>query len=195
MVFLVVLWRPRYPLSPRRLAELVLDRGFVFRQETVRSWEARVAPLLTGHLRARRRGKAGLKWHADETYVKVHGGWCYRYRAIDAAGNRVDSLPSEHQNRDAAQRFFRRALRVVGRIPEKVTTDGQHAFARPTTSYATTSGTGAGWTRWSPWGPTGAIQGSIGGTAGDAQGGMSSLPTGTTLFIRPPLFPATVPCS
>jgi hypothetical protein len=66
IVFLVVLWWPRYPLSPRRLAELFLDRGFVFSQETVRSWEALVAPLLTDHLRTRRRGKAGLRWHVDE---------------------------------------------------------------------------------------------------------------------------------
>src|SRR5664279_2343628 len=71
IVFLVVLWRLRYPLSLRHLAEMLLDRGFVFSHETVRSWEALVAPLLTEELRARRRGKAGLKWHAEIVCTQI----------------------------------------------------------------------------------------------------------------------------
>jgi len=43
----VVLWRLRYTLSLRDLAEMVLTRGFTFTQETVREWEERFAPLLT----------------------------------------------------------------------------------------------------------------------------------------------------
>ncbi len=74
---LVVLWRLRYKLSLRDLAEMFLTRGFSFTYETVREWEERFAPLLAERLRAKRRGKAGLKWHADETYVTVDGRWCY----------------------------------------------------------------------------------------------------------------------
>ncbi len=101
-----------------------------FSHETVRSWEALVAPLLTGHLRARRRGKAGLRWHADETYVKVNGVWCYLYRAIDADGNLVDSLLSAHRDMAAAKRFFAGSVEVVGHNPEKVTTDGHDSYPR-----------------------------------------------------------------
>ena len=54
VVFLVVLWRLRYPPSPRHLAEMFLKRGFAFSHETVRAWEALVALLLTEQLRARR---------------------------------------------------------------------------------------------------------------------------------------------
>jgi len=71
VVFLVILWRLRYPLSLRHLAEMFLDRGFVFGHETVRSWEALVAPLLTDYLRARRRGKAGLRWHAEIVCTQI----------------------------------------------------------------------------------------------------------------------------
>jgi transposase-like protein len=109
---------------------MFLDRGFVFSHETVRQWEALVAPLLTERLRVKRRGKAGRKWHADETYVKVHGVWCYLYRAIDADGNLVDSLLSVHRDMDAAKRFFARSLEVVGHAPEKVTTAGHDAYPR-----------------------------------------------------------------
>ena len=95
IVLLVVLWRLCYKLSLRDLAEMFLERGFVFTHEAVREWETRFAPLLTERLRTKRCGKAGRSWYVDETYIKVHGRWCYLYRAIDRDGNLVDSLLSE----------------------------------------------------------------------------------------------------
>jgi transposase-like protein len=130
IVLLVVLWRLRYKLSLRDLAEMFLTRGFTFTHEAVREWEERFAPLLTERLRAKRRGKAGRKWHADETYVKVAGHWCSLYRAIDADGNLVDSMLSPTRDMDAAKRCFRRARAVVGHTPKKVTTDGHDAYPR-----------------------------------------------------------------
>ncbi len=130
IALLVVLWRLRYKLSLRDLAEMFLTRGFTVTHETVREWEARFAPLLTERLRAKRRGKAGRKWHCDETYVTVDGRWCDLYRAIDADGNLVDSLLSETRDMEAATRFFARARTVVGQAPEKVTTDGHDAYPR-----------------------------------------------------------------
>jgi len=131
IALLVVLWRLRYKLSLRNLAEMFLTRGFTFTHETVREWEERFAPLLTERLRAKRRGKkAGKKWQADETYVKVDGRWCYLYRAIDADGNLVDLMLSETRDMDAAKRFFTRARAVVGHVPERVTTDGHDAYPR-----------------------------------------------------------------
>jgi putative transposase len=117
LVLLVVLWRLRYKLSPRDLAEMFLARGFVFTHEAVRDWEARFAPLLADRLRTKRRGTAGTKWHADETYVKVNGTWCYLYRAIDRDGNLVEALLSEERDMAAAQRFFAQALDVAGQAP------------------------------------------------------------------------------
>ena len=130
IVLLVVLWRLRYKLSLRDLAEMFLARGFVFSHETVRDWEARFAPLLADRLRAKRRGQGGAKWHADETYLRVDGHWCYLYRAIDREGNLVDALLSELRDMAAARRFFRQALAIVGRPPEQVTTDGHDAYPR-----------------------------------------------------------------
>jgi putative transposase len=130
IVLLVVLWRLRYQLSLRDLAEMFLERGFQFTHEAVRDWEARFAPLLTDQLRVRRHGQAGISWHVDETYVKVQGKWCYLYRAIDRDGNLVDSMLSEKRNMDAAKRFFQQALQTVGHAPERVTTDGHDSYPR-----------------------------------------------------------------
>ena len=73
IVLLVVLWRLRYKLSLRDLAEMFLERGFEFTHEAVRDWDARFAPLITEQLRSRRKGKAGRSWYLDETYLKVNG--------------------------------------------------------------------------------------------------------------------------
>jgi putative transposase len=73
IVCLVVCWRFRYKLSLRDLAEMFLQRGIGFTHETVRDWEAKVAPLLSDSLRKRRRGAAGNSWYVDEMSVKVQG--------------------------------------------------------------------------------------------------------------------------
>ena len=82
VVLLAVLWRLRYKLSFRDVAELLLQRGYVVTHETVRVWELRFTPLVAQRLRARRRGRVGVSWYLDETYVKVAGRWCYLYRAV-----------------------------------------------------------------------------------------------------------------
>src|SRR5580765_2654778 len=107
IVLLVVLWRIRYKLSLRDLAEMFLERGFEFTHETVRDWEARFAPLLADKLRAKRKGQAGCSWHCDETYIKVSGAWKYLYRSIDRDGNLIDPMLSEHRDMNAAKRFFK----------------------------------------------------------------------------------------
>jgi putative transposase len=75
VVALVVLWRLRYRLTLRDLSEMFLLRGLVFSHEAVREWEAKLAPVLAGELRRRRRGKGGARggrhWHVDETLYLV----------------------------------------------------------------------------------------------------------------------------
>ncbi len=78
LVLLVVLWRLRYTLRLRDLAAMFLARGFVFSHEAVRDWEPRCAPRLADRLRAKRRGHGGMRWHADETSLRVDGRWCSR---------------------------------------------------------------------------------------------------------------------
>ena len=130
VVLLVVLWRLRYKLSLRDLAEMFLPRGFAFTHEAVREWEARFAPLLADRLRAKRRGQIGASWYADEPYIQINGAWCYLYRAIDRDGNLADVHLSEAWDMNAAPRFFRQAVKTSVQAPERVTTDGHDAYPR-----------------------------------------------------------------
>src|SRR5215211_7404502 len=126
----VVLWRLRYKLSLRDLPEMFAVRGIVFGHEAVRAWEAQLTPALAEALRRRRRGQVGRSWSVDETYLKVHGRWCYLYRAIDRNGTLVDVLFSEHRDMAAAQAFFRSAQAVTGITPDRITTDGHDSYPR-----------------------------------------------------------------
>src|SRR3954469_9967551 len=109
---------------------MFLVRGIVFGHETVRAWEAKLAPALAEELRRRRRGKVGRSWYGDETYLKVDGRWCYVYRAIDSTGALVDVLFSERRDMKAARAFFRSARAVTGITPDRVTTDGYDSYPR-----------------------------------------------------------------
>ncbi len=130
VVLLAVLWRLRYKLSFRDVAELLLQRGYEVTRETIRNWEFRFAPLLADRLRAKRRGRAGVSWYIDETYVKVAGRWCYLYRAIDRDGDLLDSMLSELRDKHAARRFLRRLVEVAGGKPRRVTTDAHPAYRK-----------------------------------------------------------------
>jgi putative transposase len=130
VIALVVFWRLRYKLSLRDLPEMFLLRGIEFSHETVREWEAKLTPALIDHLRRRRGGRIGRSWYVDETYIKVHGRWCYLYRAIDRSGALVDVRLSEKRDMAAAKAFFRSAKAVTGVTPARVTTDGHDSYPR-----------------------------------------------------------------
>jgi transposase-like protein len=101
-----------------------------FTHEAIRDWEARFSPLIKDRLRSKRQEQAGKSWYVDETSVKVHGKWCSLYRAIDHDGHLVDSMFRFSLNIESAQHFLKRAVAVVGHIPDQVTTDGHHSYPR-----------------------------------------------------------------
>jgi len=102
----------------------------VISYEAIRAWEFRFAPLVSENLRSKRRGTAGVSWCLDETYIKVGGQWRYLYRAIDRAGNLLDSMLSEHRDKHAARRFLRRLLDTAGEKPLRMTTDKHPAYTK-----------------------------------------------------------------
>jgi transposase-like protein len=100
IVLLVVLWRLRYTLSLRDLAE---------------------------QRRLKRRGHAGESWDVDGTHFNVHWELMLSLEPSIAMATGLIRGSSKKRDIEAAKRFFQQAVAMVGHTAERLTTDG-HAF-------------------------------------------------------------------
>ncbi len=87
-------------------------------------------PCLLTQLRHERRGRAGVSWCLDATYVKVAGRWCHLYRAIDLDGELLDSMLSERRDKHGARRYLRRLVEVAGGKPLRGTEDHHPTYRK-----------------------------------------------------------------
>jgi len=112
----------RFLLSLRDVQELLLERGIVVSHETIRAWCERFGPDYARRLRSRR-PRPGDRWHLDEVFVKINGKQHYLWRAVDQHGNMLDVLVQARRNARAAERFFRKLLKGLERVPRVSVTD------------------------------------------------------------------------
>jgi transposase-like protein len=122
------------PVLPRRLEELLAERGVTVDHVTIYRWVQRFTPEFIEAARPCRHAP-GSRWFADETYLKVAGKWAYLYRAVDQHGQVIDVLLSARRDLAAARRFFTRALRA-GTVPAEVTTDRAPVYPWCLTSWS-----------------------------------------------------------
>jgi transposase-like protein len=54
----------------------------------------------------------------DETYLKIKGKNAYLYRVVNSEGNTIDFVASEHRDKDAAKKFFKKSLLSIIRCRE-----------------------------------------------------------------------------
>jgi putative transposase len=137
VILLCVRWYLAYGLSLRNLEEMMAERGIAVDHATIHRWVVRYSPELLQRFNLRKRD-VGLKWHMDETYIKVRGEWMYLYRAIDSVGDTVDFWFSEHRDLAAAKRFLTKALERHGR-PERIVIDGSQTNREAIVSCDTTN--------------------------------------------------------
>ena len=116
-----VRWYVAYPISYRRLEEMMEERRRRSRPFHAQSLGGQIRAVAGSAIRARER-PVGSSWRMDETYVKVKGRWKYLYRAVDKIGGTVDFLLTAKRDRKAALRFLRKAIGQHG-VPEKITID------------------------------------------------------------------------
>ncbi|RKE26181.1 DDE superfamily endonuclease [Paraburkholderia sp. BL23I1N1] len=121
IMLVCVRWYVAYPLSLRNLEEMMAERGIAVDHSTVHRWSIKLPPVLEKAFRRCKR-PVGKSWRMDETYVKVRGTWKYLYRAVDKAGNTVDFLLRAKRDKQAARRYFEKAIDQNG-APETVTID------------------------------------------------------------------------
>ena len=66
----------RFPLSLRKVEDLLHERGIEISHETVRFWWNRFGPLFAAEIRKRRVSgirSSRWRWHLDEVFVKING--------------------------------------------------------------------------------------------------------------------------
>jgi transposase-like protein len=85
VIILCVRWYLRFRLSYRDLSSIVAEMGVAVAPSTILRWVIRYTEEFV------RRWDmfelvVGRSWRADETYIKVKGGWVYLYRAVDEPG-------------------------------------------------------------------------------------------------------------
>jgi transposase-like protein len=132
VIALVVLWRLRYRLTLRDLAEMFLLRGIVFSYEAVRDWETKLAPVLTDALRQRRHGRRAPHattgtWTRPTSGSAAAGATC----TARSTGPVIWSTPCS-----ASTATWRRSgvlplgQAATGVTPERITTDGHGSYPR-----------------------------------------------------------------
>ncbi len=129
VITLAVRWYLRFGLSYRDFEELLAERGIEVDHVSIYRWVQRFAPEFAEAARARQH-VIGDRWHVDETYLKVEGTWRYLFRAIDQFGQVIDVFLSPRRNREAARRFFVRAMVRTRVSPVEVTTDRYRVYPR-----------------------------------------------------------------
>ncbi|MFJ5625721.1 IS6 family transposase [Peribacillus loiseleuriae] len=128
IILFTVRWYLRYSLSFRDLVELLEERGLSMAHTTIMRWVHQYGPELDERVR-RHLKSTNDSWRVDETYLKVKGQWMHLYRAVDSEGNTIDFCLSESRDKQAAKRFFKKALAFSNvSKPRVITVDKNPAY-------------------------------------------------------------------
>jgi len=113
-------------LSYHDVEELLLERGLHVDPTTVFRWVQCYAPELDKRCRPCLTATHDSD-QVDETYIKIKKQWHHLYRAVDPEGQTIDFLLSATRDAQAAERFFRKALRAQHTATPRVITVAQNA--------------------------------------------------------------------
>ncbi len=115
VIRLAVMMYIRYPLSLRRVEDLLFERGIDICHETVRFWWNRFGPMFAAEIRKRRVQQhlchPQWRWHLDEVFARINGETHYLWRAVDHEGEVLEVFASKRRDRKAALKFLKRAMK------------------------------------------------------------------------------------
>ena len=130
MIHLAVMMYIRYPLSLRRVEDILFERGIDICHETVRFWWNRFGPVFAAVIRRQRlhhKRYSPWRWHLDEVFVKINGETHYLWRAVDHEGEVLEVFATKRRDRKAALKFLKRAMKRYGR-PWAIVTDRLRSY-------------------------------------------------------------------
>ena len=118
----------RFTLSFREVEELLAERGVTVSHEAVRLWCLKFGQAFAKRVR-HRRGRPGDTWHLDELFIRIRGKRYYLWRAVDQDGQTLDILVQKRRDTGAAKHFFRKLLKGLHYVPNRLVTDKLRSYA------------------------------------------------------------------
>lgn len=119
IIRLTVMMYVRFPLSLRRVEDLLHERGLDISYETVRAWWNRFGPMFAAEIRKRRsalvQGMPRWRWYLDQVVVRINGETHHLRRSVDHEGKVLEAFVTRTRDRKAALSSLRRALKRYGR--------------------------------------------------------------------------------
>ena len=112
----------RFTLSLRDIEDLLVKRGVVVSNESVRRW-CMTFGLDYARLVRNHHGHLGDVWYMDEVVLFMIGRRRqYLSRAVDQDGDVIDRLVQSRRDKQAAKRFFRKLIKGQGGSPNRMVT-------------------------------------------------------------------------
>jgi putative transposase len=112
----------RFTLSFRDVEDLLAERGITVSYEAIRYWRIKFGSTYARSL-CRKQGWLGDIWYVDKVFITIQDERHYPWRAVDQGGDVIDILVTKRRDRQAAKRFFRKALKHQGQVPWQLVTD------------------------------------------------------------------------
>jgi putative transposase len=113
VIRLAVVLYVRFPLSLRKVDDLLYERSIDISHEIVRYWWNRFGPMFAAKIRRKRvlqmRLYSNWQWHLDEIFVKINGQRHYLWRAVDHEGEVLESFITKTRNRKTALQFLKKS--------------------------------------------------------------------------------------
>lgn len=121
----------RFPLSLRRVEDLLHERGTDISHETARYWWNRFVPLMARKICKRRsqqlRKLSQWRWRLDEVFVRINDETHYFWRAVVQDGEVLESYVTKTRDKASALKFLKKAMKRYGR-PEEIVTDRPRSY-------------------------------------------------------------------
>ena len=117
----------RFPLSPRLVEEMLLERGIVVSYETIRRWGRKFGAAYAKQLRRKKPSRKDI-WHLDEVVISIGGRKYWLWRAVDQDGYVLDEIVQSRRDTKAAKRLLVRLLKRQGLTPKRIITDKLRSY-------------------------------------------------------------------
>jgi len=118
VIRLTVLRCIRYPLSLRKVEDLLFERGIDICHETVRLWWNRFGPRFAAEVRRWRAENLWAvpqwRWHLDKVFVRINGETHDLWRAVNHTGEVLEVFATNRRDRKASMAFLKRAIKDIG---------------------------------------------------------------------------------